>query len=115
MEMTTPGKSGRSTGVIDDFMSLVEQKETAERVLEMAAMESSILDAIPQAIVGLHNRRIIFANYAIKGTSGWRREEFISQSVSIFYRNKKESDEIARHFYATPEQPSPHRCRTASP
>ncbi len=67
----------------------------------MAAMESSILDAIPQAIVGLHNRRIIFANNAVKETFGWDREELIGKSVTIFYRSKKESDEIARYFYST--------------
>jgi PAS domain S-box-containing protein len=87
--------------VLDDSMNMMEHYETRERLHELAALESSILDAIPQAIVGLHNRRIIFANNAIKGTFGWNREELIGKSVAIFYRNEEESKEIARYFYST--------------
>lgn len=83
------------------FEASMDPVEQRERLKELAALESSILDAIPQAIVGLHNRKIIFANNAIKGTFGWDREELIGRSVTIFYRSKKESDEIARYFYTT--------------
>ncbi len=86
---------------LDDSMDMMDQKETRERFLELAALESSILDAVPQAIVGLHNRRIIFANNAVKETFGWTREELIGQSVAIFYRTVEESEEIARYFYST--------------
>jgi PAS domain S-box-containing protein len=77
------------------------QGEARERFQEIAAIESSILDAIPQAIVGLHKRRIIFANNAVKDTFGWDREDLIGRNVSVFYRNEKESKEIARYFYST--------------
>jgi PAS domain S-box-containing protein len=87
----------RKRGILD----MLEQEEARERFLELAALESSILDAVPQAIVGLHNRRIIFANNAIKGTFGWSREELIGKSVTIFYRSEKEAKEIARYFYST--------------
>lgn len=80
---------------------MMENDETKERLQEMAALESSILDAIPQAIVGLHNRRIIFANNAVKGTFGWTREELIGKNVTIFYRNEEESKKIAQYFYST--------------
>lgn len=86
---------------LDDSISMMEHDETRERLLEFTALESSILDAVPQAIVGLHNRRIIFANNAIKGTFGWSREELIGKNVTIFYRSEKESKEIARYFYST--------------
>ncbi len=89
------------TGALDGSIDALEHEETRERLQELAALESSILDAIPQAIVGLHNRRIIFANNAIEGTFGWCREELIGKSVTIFYRNAQESKEIARYFYST--------------
>ncbi|HQH99828.1 MAG TPA: PAS domain-containing sensor histidine kinase [Deltaproteobacteria bacterium] len=89
------------TDDLDASISTMEHDVTKERLQELAALESSILDAIPQAIVGLHNRRIIFANNAIKGTFGWSREELIGKSVTIFYRNARESKEIARYFYST--------------
>jgi PAS domain S-box-containing protein len=98
MDKVTPLIFDRKDEILEGSMDLVEQRE---RLKELAALESSILDAIPQAIVGLHNRRIIFANNAIKGTFGWDREELIGRSVTIFYRSKKESNEIARYFYTT--------------
>lgn len=90
-----------SPGLKDSSQGMQEQQATHERLQEMAALESSILDAVPQAIVGLHNRRIIFANNAVKDTFGWHRSELIGQSVTVFYRNRKESSEIARYFYTT--------------
>ncbi len=85
----------------EDSMVGMGQGEARERFQEIAAIESSILDAIPQAIVGLHKRRIIFANNAVKDTFGWDREDLIGRNVSVFYRNEKESKEIARYFYST--------------
>lgn len=80
---------------------MMDYCEARERYLELKALDSSILDAVPQAIVGLHNRRIIFANNAVKETFGWTRQELIGKSVTIFYRNEEESEEIAQYFYTT--------------
>ncbi len=74
---------------------------TVQRLQELEALESSILDAVPQAILGLHNRRIIFANSAIKDTFGWDREELVGRSVTCLYRSQEESKKIARYFYST--------------
>lgn len=95
--MILNGKTNAADGSIDTM----EHGEARERLLELAALESSILDAIPQAIVGLHNRKIIFANNAIEETFGWKREELIGKNVSIFYRSAGESKEIAKYFYST--------------
>lgn len=86
---------------LSSLIDALHHKEPGMSFLELAALESSILDAVPQAIVGLHKRVIIFANNAVKDTFGWHREELIGKSVSLFYRNEKESDEIARYFYST--------------
>ncbi len=86
---------------LGDSLELMGREVTKERLLELAALESSILDAVPQAIVGLHKRRIIFANNAIKETFGWDREELIGKSVTLLYRSEEESEEIARYFYST--------------
>lgn len=86
---------------LGESLDSIGQEAARERLLELAALESSILDAVPQAIVGLHKRRIIFANNAIKETFGWNREELIGKSVTLLYRNQEESEEIARYFYST--------------
>jgi len=81
-------------------MDITERKEASHRLEELEALESSILDAIPQAVVGLHERRINFANSAVKIVFGWHREELIGRSITIFYRNEEEADEIGRRFYS---------------
>lgn len=78
-----------------------EDTAARKRLEDMAALESSILDAIPQAVVGLRNRRIIFANNAVQDVFGWQREELIGERIAIFYRNERESREIAKRFYTT--------------
>ena len=101
MEKAAPKIFEASPDLQDVSLNMPEKRATHERLQELAALESSILDAIPQAIVGLHNRRIIFANNAVKETFGWHRKELIGKSVTLFYRNKKEAAEIARYFYTT--------------
>jgi PAS domain S-box-containing protein len=80
-------------------MNITEQKEARNRLEELEALESSILDAIPHAVIGLHNRAFIFANNAVKAVFGWRPEELIGKNVRILYRNDGEYEEIANLFY----------------
>jgi len=47
--------------ILGNLMDITERKEASHRLEELEALESSILDAIPQAVVGLHERRINFA------------------------------------------------------
>jgi PAS domain S-box-containing protein len=74
-----------------------------ESLQELDALKASILDAIPQAVVGLQNRQINFANTAVEEVFGWHPEELIGKSVTVFYRNDEEAEEIGRHFYTTLE------------
>ena len=62
---------------------------------------SSILDAIPHAVIGLRNRTIIFANPAVRSVFGWDPEELIGKNTSILYRSDEEYEEIGRNFYPT--------------
>ncbi|MBN1614169.1 MAG: PAS domain S-box protein [Deltaproteobacteria bacterium] len=70
-----------------------------KRLENMLVLGASILDAIPQAVMGLRNRRIIFANNAVRDIFGWQPEELIGRHVSIIYRNARESQRLARLFY----------------
>lgn len=90
--------------ILGNSMDLTERKEAGRRLEELEALESSILDAIPQAIVGLHERRINFANNAVVTIFGWRREELIGKSIRIIYRNEKDADTIAGLFYSALER-----------
>ncbi|MGD9578293.1 MAG: PAS domain S-box protein [Syntrophorhabdus sp.] len=115
METVMPIMFKGKRAILGNSMDITEQKETKESLQEFDALKASILDAIPQAVVGLHNRQINFANTAVKEVFGWQPEELIGKSVTVFYRDEKEAEEIARHFYTTLEHQrtfaSEFRCR----
>jgi len=54
MSITFKGKRA----ILGSSMDVTERKEASRRLEELEALESSILDAIPQAVLGLHERRI---------------------------------------------------------
>ena len=90
--------------VLGNTMDVTEHKEASRRLEELEALESSILDAIPQAVLGLHERNINFANNAVKIIFGWHREEMIGKSITMIYRTRSEADHIADIFYSTLEK-----------
>jgi len=85
--------------ILGNSMDVTERKEGSKRLEELEALESSILDSIPQAVVGLHERRINFANHAVNIIFGWRREELIGKSIKMIYRSDEEADAIGEIFY----------------
>jgi PAS domain S-box-containing protein len=89
--------------ILGNSMDVTERKEAGRRLEELEALESSILDAIPQAVLGLHERRINFANHAVKLIFGWHREELIGKSIRMIYRNEEEADKVGAIFYSTLE------------
>lgn len=103
METVTPITFKAEKAVLGNCMDITEQKEVKKSLQELDALKASILDAIPQAVVGLQNRRINFANTAVEEVFGWRPEDLIGKSVTLFYRNEKEAEEIGRYFYTTLE------------
>ncbi len=104
METSTPIYYRGKRAVLGNSMNITGQKEARNRLEELEALESSILDAIPHAVVGLHNRRFIFANNAVQDVFGWLPEELIGRSVRLIYRNDADHDEIARRFYDSLEK-----------
>ncbi len=94
-------KGKRAT--LGNSIDITEYKSAKVSLQEFDALKASILDAIPQAVVGLENRRINFANTAVEEVFGWKPEELIGKSVTLFYRNEQEAEEIGRYFYSTLE------------
>ncbi len=99
MSITYKGRQA----ILGNSMDITERKEASRRLEELEALESSILDAIPQAVLGLHERRINFANHAVKLIFGWHREELIGKSIRMIYRNEEEADTVGRIFYSSLE------------
>ncbi|MEW6584466.1 MAG: PAS domain S-box protein [Nitrospirota bacterium] len=94
---------------------ITERRSAEETLRKLEALESSLLAAIPHAVVGLRDRKIVFANEAVEAVFGWRPEELTGKSTRVLYRNDEEYEEIGRRFYPPLEQRKTHaedfRCR----
>jgi len=83
---------------------IYERKSAEEALRRIEALKSSILSAIPHAVLGLHNRRIFFANEAVEYVFGWKPEELMGKSTRILYRSDKEYEDIGKRFYSILER-----------
>ncbi|HPN10032.1 MAG TPA: PAS domain S-box protein [Syntrophales bacterium] len=89
--------------VLGNSMDITEQINARNKLAELEALEASILVAIPHAVIGLKNRRIIFANDGVQTVFGWKAEEIIGQRTRRFYRSERDFQEIAEKLYTTLE------------
>ena len=74
------------------------------KVAEMEALEASILEAIPHAVIGLQDRRIIFVNNGVKAVFGWTSDELIGRTTRLLYRTEKDYVRIAGQLYSILEK-----------
>ncbi len=75
---------------------------------QLQELQSSILSAIPHAVIGLKERTIFFANDAVERVFGWKPQEIIGKKTLIFYRNQEDYEEIGRRFYPLLEKQRTH-------
>jgi PAS domain S-box-containing protein/putative nucleotidyltransferase with HDIG domain len=108
LETVTPIEYYGEPAVMGNSMDITVERETRAEVEEMKVLESSILDAIPHAVIGLENRRIIFANNSVEDVFGWKPEEIIGKLTRIFYRSDEAYEEIARRVYPVLEKQNIH-------
>ena len=103
LESATSIDFGAGRAVLGQSMDVTRQVEARERLARLEALEASILESIPHAVIGLKNRQIIFANDGVEKVFGWKREEVIGRSTRIFYRTKKEWAVGADNLYRSLE------------
>jgi len=87
------------TAILGNLMDVTEQMESEMELRSIKAIEASLLDAIPVAVLGLRNRRIFFANNAVKEILGWEPEELIGKEGRILYWNPEDYDRIGKRAY----------------
>ncbi|MBN1548953.1 MAG: PAS domain S-box protein, partial [Syntrophaceae bacterium] len=63
------------------------------------ALFASILEAVPDAVLGIRERIIIFANPAVESVFGWRSDELVGRNTRVLYRSDEEYEEIGQRFY----------------
>jgi PAS domain S-box-containing protein len=97
--------------LIDELRSIhvrLAEAETSESQEALKELMVAVLDAIPLAVVGMKERRVIFANHGVKSVFGWQPEELAGQSTRILYRSDEDYEKIAERFYPVLEQQRTH-------
>ena len=95
---------GGKPAILGNVMDITELKAASDKLEEMEALEASILDAIPHAVLGVVDRHVVFANNATESVLGWKPEELIKQDTRILYETDEEYNEIGRAFYGAEEK-----------
>jgi len=93
------GPDGEIVGSIETLWDTTEHKDAADKLKELEALEASILESISIAVLVLRERRIIFANEAVKSIFGWEPEDLIGQSTRCIYKSYGDYAEVGRVFY----------------
>jgi PAS domain S-box-containing protein len=104
METVTPIRFREENAILGNSMDITAQKEAQSKLTELEALEASILESIPSAVIGLRDRRIFFANDGVEKVFGWKAKELIGQSTRVLYRSEDEFEVIAQLLYSTLER-----------
>jgi len=91
-------------GMYAVYIDITNIKKAEEKLKEEGALTSSMLEAVPHAVVGLRDRHIMFANENVRDVFGWEREELIGKTTRVFYRSDEEFEQIGNDFYPTLEE-----------
>jgi len=83
---------------------ITERKKSEKSLKMLQELESSILSAIPHAVIGLRERKIIFANNAVEAVFGWKAEEVLGRSTRVLYRTDEDYEKIGGDFYPVLEK-----------
>ncbi|MDD5167353.1 MAG: PAS domain S-box protein [Syntrophales bacterium] len=90
--------------ILGTSLDITEQIQAQNQLEELRALEASVLEAIPHAVLGLADNRIIFANNGVKTVFGWHPEELVGKDVRILYRSETEYTRFMRNLYLTLER-----------
>ena len=66
LESVTSIEFGAGRAILGQSMDITKQVDARTRLAELEALEASILESIPHAVIGLKNRQIIFANDGVE-------------------------------------------------
>ena len=103
METLTYIQYRGARAILGNSMDITEQIEARTKMAEMKAFEASLLKAIPHAVIGLENRKIMFANDGVKAVFGWNPEALVGMTTRNFYRTDEEDEILAEMLYGTLE------------
>lgn len=87
--------------ILGTSLDVTELITAQKEIEELKALEASILEAIPHAVVGLDKGRIVFANWGVKKVFGWTPKEIENLQISIFYPSEDHYRRFMRNLKLT--------------
>jgi PAS domain S-box-containing protein len=101
--LSTISYQGERT-VLGSSIDVTDKVTARQKFAELEALEATILDSIPHAVIGLKNRRVIFANDGLYSVFGWKAEELVGQTTRVLFRSDEEYEHAAiKNLYSTLE------------
>lgn len=73
-----------------NLMDITDLKTARRKLDELTALQSSIMAAIPHAIIGLEGQKIVFVNHAVEDIFGWKPHELIGNTMEILFHDRNE-------------------------
>jgi two-component system, cell cycle sensor histidine kinase and response regulator CckA len=93
---------------------IFERQQREETLRSLEELESSILSAIPHAVIGLKERTIFFANSGTERVFGWKPVELIGKNTRLLYRTDEDYTEYGKiysYLEKTPLHTEEFHCR----
>jgi len=100
METVTSVHYWGRRAVLANSMDISDLKTSQSRLEELSALRASLLTSLPNAVIGLQDRRILFVNDAVESVFGWKPEELIGLSTRILYNSDNDFEEIGKLLYS---------------
>lgn len=82
---------------------------TPEAGIMTDTLVTAILDAVPHAVMGLHNRSIFFANGAVETVFGWKPGELIGGTCRVLYHSDDDYEEMGHRLSQALEDHGTHQ------
>ena len=119
LETVTNIKYEGKPAILGNSMDISQLKEAQQKLEELQALESSVLSAIPHAVLGLESHRIIFANDSVETVFGWKPADIIGGELAVLFSSEASCEAVTRRIAAAlqdgkvyslePEHPLVHR------
>ncbi len=98
MQRVTSIQHRGERAVLANCIDVTEQRAAMQGLEELEALEHSILDAVPNVVLVLQGRHIMFANDTAEAMFGWKAEELIGKTIEVLFRTEREYEEISRRI-----------------
>lgn len=115
-EAVSPIEYQGRRAILGTSLDVTELIKAQKEIEELKALEASILKAIPHAVLGLENGRIIFANEGVKKVFGWEPRSLVNLEIKVLYPSQALYERFMKNLHLTLKRQrtfyTEYTCRT---